>query len=164
MKKTTPKSCLLNQKFRHFRNFSFTAQKPKWQNSCSPNVAYRATVYRTGTFIMFLRSQILTLKLYKLVHIRFKEIARGLLDWQSLMHRKLQHTCITLRQDLMQTLNISLKLQSKILSCLLKFISNLINSLWSSLQCSSMNTLLYHSAPQIFAKTIVWVKQFFVFT
>ena len=35
VEKTTSKSCLLKQKFRRFRNFSFTAQQPKWQNSCS---------------------------------------------------------------------------------------------------------------------------------
>ena len=34
-KKTTSKSCLLKQKFSCFRDFSFTAQQPKWQNSCS---------------------------------------------------------------------------------------------------------------------------------
>ena len=28
--KTTSKSCLLQQKFRHFRNFPFPAQQPKW--------------------------------------------------------------------------------------------------------------------------------------
>ena len=33
--KTTSKSWFLKQKFRRFRNFSFTAQQPKWQNSCS---------------------------------------------------------------------------------------------------------------------------------
>ena len=32
---TTPKSSILKQKFRRFRNFSLTAQQPKWQNSCS---------------------------------------------------------------------------------------------------------------------------------
>ena len=37
MKKTTSKSCLVKQKFRRFRNFSFTAQQSKWQNSCSQN-------------------------------------------------------------------------------------------------------------------------------
>ena len=35
VEKTTSKSCLPKQKFRRFRNFSFTAQQPKWQNSCS---------------------------------------------------------------------------------------------------------------------------------
>ena len=33
--KTTPKSSILKQKFRHFRNFHFTAQQPKLYNSCS---------------------------------------------------------------------------------------------------------------------------------
>ena len=35
VEKTTPKSSILKQKFRCFRNFPFTAQQPKWQNSCS---------------------------------------------------------------------------------------------------------------------------------
>ena len=35
VEKTTPKSSILKQKFRCFRNFSITAQQPKWQNSCS---------------------------------------------------------------------------------------------------------------------------------
>ena len=33
--KTTQKISILKQKFRCFRNFSFTAQQPKWQNLCS---------------------------------------------------------------------------------------------------------------------------------
>ena len=32
--KSTPKSSILKQNFRRFRNFSLTAQQPKWQNSC----------------------------------------------------------------------------------------------------------------------------------
>ena len=32
--KTNPKSCILKQKFRRFRKFSFTAQQPKWKDSC----------------------------------------------------------------------------------------------------------------------------------
>ena len=35
VEKTTSKSCILKQKFRRFRNFLFTAQQPKWQNSWS---------------------------------------------------------------------------------------------------------------------------------
>ena len=34
VEKTTPKSSILKQKFRRFRNFPFTAKQPKWQNSC----------------------------------------------------------------------------------------------------------------------------------
>ena len=35
MKKTTPKSTIFKQNFGRFRNFHFTTQQPKWQNSCS---------------------------------------------------------------------------------------------------------------------------------
>ena len=36
MKKTPQKvAYLFKQKFRRLRNFPFTAQQPKWQNSCS---------------------------------------------------------------------------------------------------------------------------------
>ena len=35
VEKTTSKSCILKQIFRHFRNYLFTAQQPKWQNSWS---------------------------------------------------------------------------------------------------------------------------------
>ena len=31
----SPLTSVLKQKFRRFRNFPFTAQQPKWQNSCS---------------------------------------------------------------------------------------------------------------------------------
>jgi hypothetical protein len=34
IEKTTTKSCILKQKFRRFRKFSFTAQQPKWKDSC----------------------------------------------------------------------------------------------------------------------------------
>jgi hypothetical protein len=33
VEKTTPKSSILKQKFRRFRNFLFTAQQPKWQKT-----------------------------------------------------------------------------------------------------------------------------------
>ena len=35
VEKTTRKSSILKQKFGRFRNFHFTAQQPKWQNSWS---------------------------------------------------------------------------------------------------------------------------------
>ena len=35
LKKSPQKVAYLKQKFRRFRNFPFTGQQPKWQNSCS---------------------------------------------------------------------------------------------------------------------------------
>jgi hypothetical protein len=52
LEKNTPKSRILNQNFRHFRNFPFltwaakTAQTAEFMFS---NMAYRATVYKTGS-------------------------------------------------------------------------------------------------------------------
>ena len=56
VEETTSKSCLLKQKFRRFINFSFTAQMAEFMFQ---NVAYRATVYRTG--VIDVESQIYAL-------------------------------------------------------------------------------------------------------
>ena len=52
VEKTTPKSSILKQKFRRFRNFSLTAQQPKWQNSCSKMWSIEQLYIELGVFYL----------------------------------------------------------------------------------------------------------------
>ena len=54
--KTTPKSSILKQKFRCFRNFSLTAQQPKWQNSCSKICPIEKLYIELGLYLILKKS------------------------------------------------------------------------------------------------------------
>ena len=57
MKKTSPKSSILKQKFRCFRNFSLNAQQPKWQNSRSKMWSIEQLYIELGACLDFLNCQ-----------------------------------------------------------------------------------------------------------